>query len=118
MDTGNYRPISILPVISKLIEKIAHQQLYDYLSTNNLLSHAQSGFRKRFSIQWSLRRKTAPSAVTKWSLVRVRSHIGVRNVQEILFGVDKGLSHKTSRSHNRGSCVAGTTVLYLIPQTQ
>ena len=48
--------------------------------------------------------------VTKWSLVRVRSHIGVQNVQEILFGADKGWSHKTSRSHNRGSLVAGTTV--------
>ena len=43
-------------------------------------------------IQWSLQRKTAPSVVTKWSLVRVRSHVGVKNVQEILFGVDKGQS--------------------------
>ena len=58
LDSGNYRPISILPVISKLIEKIAHQQLYDYLSTNNLLSQAQSGFRKHFSTQTSLHRLT------------------------------------------------------------
>ena len=40
----------------------------------------------------------------------VRSHIGVQNVQKILFGADKGRSHKTSRSLIRGSLVAGTTV--------
>ena len=34
----------------------------------------------------------------------------VQNVLKILFGLDKGRSHKTSRSHNRGSFVAGTTV--------
>ena len=61
-------------------------------------------------LQWSLPRKTAPSAVTGWSLMGVRSHIGVQNVQKILFGADKGRSHKTSRSYNRGSLVAGTTV--------
>ena len=53
---------------------------------------------------------TAPSAVKKWSLVRVWSHIGVQNVQEILYGGDKWRSHKTSQSHNRGSLIAGTTV--------
>ena len=40
-----------------------------------------------------------------------RSDIGVQKGQKILFGADKGRSHKTSRSYNRGSLVAGTTVL-------
>ena len=40
----------------------------------------------------------------------VRSHIGVQNVLKILFGADKGRSHKTGRSLVRGSLVAGTTV--------
>ena len=40
----------------------------------------------------------------------VRSGIGVQNGKKILFGADKGLSHKTSRSLIRGSLVAGTTV--------
>ena len=44
----------------------------------------------------------------------VRSHIGVQDVQEILFGADKGRSHKTSQSYNRGSLVAGTTVYYIL----
>ena len=50
--------------------------------------------------------------VTRWSLVGVRSHIGVQNVLKILLGADKGRSHKTSRSYNMGSLVAGTTVAY------
>ena len=41
----------------------------------------------------------------------VRSDIRVQNVQKILFDADKGRSYKTSRSYNRGSLVAGTTVL-------
>ena len=45
----NYRPISILPTISKIIEKAAHSQLYDYLEENNLLTNAQYGFRHKRS---------------------------------------------------------------------
>ena len=40
----------------------------------------------------------------------VRSGIEVQNVHKILFGEDKGWSHKTCWSRNRGSFVAGTTV--------
>ena len=42
---GNFRPISILPAVSKLIERIVHQQLYDYLVNNSILSKSQFGFR-------------------------------------------------------------------------
>ena len=41
----NYRPIAILPVVSRLIEKVAHKQLYTFLSTHNILSNSQFGFR-------------------------------------------------------------------------
>ena len=43
----------------------------------------------------------------------VRSHIGVQFVLKILLGAEGGWSHKTSRSYNRGSYNAGTTVLFL-----
>ena len=39
-DMNNYRPISILPIISKLLEKSIHKQLMDHLERNNLLSDA------------------------------------------------------------------------------
>ena len=42
---SNYRTISVLPVVSRLFEKIVFQQFYDYLNSNKLLSSDQSGFR-------------------------------------------------------------------------
>ena len=47
----NYRPISILPVISKIIEKAIHRQLITYLDQNALLSHFQFGFRPKLSTE-------------------------------------------------------------------
>lgn len=45
----NYRPISILPVISKIYEKILYEQLIEYLDTENILSDHQFGFRRQHS---------------------------------------------------------------------
>lgn len=41
----NYRPISVLPHIMKILEKAVHSQLYKYFIDNELLSSLQSGFR-------------------------------------------------------------------------
>ena len=49
--TGNYRPISLLPVISKVLEKVVFDQLYNYLDKNNLLYKSQYGFRKGHSCE-------------------------------------------------------------------
>ena len=43
-EAKNYSPISLLPVISKLIEKSIHDQTQDYLQRNGLLYIYQSGF--------------------------------------------------------------------------
>ena len=43
---GNYSPISVLPAISKIMEQILYDQLYDYLTKFELLSDSQFGFRK------------------------------------------------------------------------
>ena len=43
---GNYRPISVLPAISNVMERILYNQLYEYLTENNVLSEHQFGFRK------------------------------------------------------------------------
>ncbi len=47
----NYRPISILPVLSKVFEHVIHRQLYTYLEQNDLLSKNQFGFRTKSSTQ-------------------------------------------------------------------
>ena len=46
---SNYRPISLLPLISKIIEKLIHEQTSSFLSNNELLYNYQSGFRKNHS---------------------------------------------------------------------
>ena len=48
---GNYRPISILPVISKIAEKAVNVQLQQYLNQHGLLNSFQSGFRRYHSTQ-------------------------------------------------------------------
>ena len=44
-DCNNYRPIRILPTISKILEHAVHQQLYNYLEEQNILTSKQFGFR-------------------------------------------------------------------------
>ena len=48
-DKANYRPISLLPNISKVFERLVYKFLYEYLSENNLLCPKQSGFRQKDS---------------------------------------------------------------------
>ena len=46
---GNYRPVSILSVVSKILERVVFTQLQDYLTDNHLMYELQSGFRPGFS---------------------------------------------------------------------
>ena len=47
----NYRPVSILPAISKVFEKVAHIQLYNYFKKNKLFYKGQYGFRDEHSTE-------------------------------------------------------------------
>ena len=53
-DVNNYRPISILSTVSKIIEKHVYSHLYKYFCDFNLLSNNQSGFRSGFSCETCL----------------------------------------------------------------
>ena len=44
-DKSNYRPISVLPVLSRIFEKLIYDQLYQYLDGSGFLTSDQSGFR-------------------------------------------------------------------------
>ena len=50
-DWCNYLPISVLPVLSKLIERHMYNALYDFLHENNLIYSRQSGFRRKHSTE-------------------------------------------------------------------
>ena len=47
----NYRPISILPVASKIIENVMHTQLTDYFTLNKLFTSQQYGYRANRSTE-------------------------------------------------------------------
>ena len=51
-DKINYRPVSILPNLSKIYEKLMYQQLYELF--NSIPSPKQCGFRKGYSVQHCL----------------------------------------------------------------
>ena len=46
---SNYRPISLLPFFSKILERLMHNRLYNFLTEHNILSMNQFGFRKNYS---------------------------------------------------------------------
>lgn len=47
----NYRPVSNLPYISKLLERIAFSRLTTFLLQNNLLDNYQSAYRQNHSVE-------------------------------------------------------------------
>jgi hypothetical protein len=50
-NTDNYRPITVLPAISKVFERIMYNQLYAYFTKTGKLSDSQYGYRKKRSTQ-------------------------------------------------------------------
>ena len=48
-DTGNYRPISLLSNVDKILEKLVHKRMMKFLEKNKILRNRQFGFRKKHS---------------------------------------------------------------------
>ena len=48
-EVGNYRPVSILTIFSKVFERVVYDQVESYLDQKKLLYKFQSGFRSRYS---------------------------------------------------------------------
>ena len=79
-NASNYRPISILPTLSKILEKAVHSQLYQYLVINNLLTRKQFGFRKGLSTE---------SALTSFA-----DEVLLNMEQGKVFGFNQGFRHR------------------------
>ena len=50
---NNYRPISMLPSISKIFESVIYNQLYEYLQEHRVITNSQYGFRKKHSTEYT-----------------------------------------------------------------
>ncbi len=53
MQLTNYRPISLLSLISKKFEKIIFEQLYEFSIKHNLFYNSQYGFREGHSTEFA-----------------------------------------------------------------
>ena len=62
-DKGNYRPVSVLCALSKILERHVHDGLYNYLVSHNMLYGGQSEFRAQHSCETAL-----SYMVHKWAL--------------------------------------------------
>ena len=51
---SNYRPISLLSMLSKVLEKVIAKQLLEHLESNSVLSNTQHGFRSTLSTNTAL----------------------------------------------------------------
>ena len=71
---SNYRPISLLPSISKFLEKIMAEQLVDYFTTNNLFCIQQFGFRSGHSTELAAL-KLANHLITEMDNFKVPTNI-------------------------------------------
>ena len=50
---SNYRPLLLLPTISKIFERIIYNQLYQFFNDNELLAEQQYGFRAQHSTEYA-----------------------------------------------------------------
>ena len=53
-DTSNYRPVSLLPVLSKVLERIVYNRLFQFIVKNKILNKSQYGFQKDLSTELAI----------------------------------------------------------------
>ena len=54
MEISNYRPISLLPIFSKILEKLMHSRVYSFLQDQQILLKSQYGFQKNRSTEHAI----------------------------------------------------------------
>ena len=135
-DINNYRPISVIPVVSKVLEKLVYDQRYHYLNDNKLLSSCQSGFRSLHSTitalleatnSWSVNidngflngvvfidLKKAFDTIDHEIILRKMSYFGAD--QETITWFQSYLSNRTQRCNVNGRLSTPRTITCGVPQ--
>ena len=54
LDYSNYRPISLISNVEKILEKLMYKRLYTFLNSNNIIYNLQFGFRQQYSTSHAL----------------------------------------------------------------
>ena len=100
---NNYRPISLLPQLSKILEKLYNNRLSKFVTNSNVLNSCQYGFREGFSTSHAL--VELMSKITN-SLNKIKHSIGVFiDLRKAFDTVDGQLLCKTfGMLWNQGHC--------------
>ena len=132
----NFRPISVLPLLSKVLEKHVQICFIEYLNRNTLIHDTQSGFRPNHSCETALLHMTEQwiKAVDEGKLVGtifvdfrkafdlvdheiLLSKLSMYNCsQESLHWFRSYLSHRSQKLHVNGKLSDSENVLYGVPQ--
>ena len=89
LDVGNYRPVSILSIVSKILEKSVYSQLKKFLIDNNLYE-LQSGFRNSYS--------------TDTCLIHLIDHVRSNSAKGLYTGMIIPVSKSISSRHWSDMC--------------
>ena len=126
----NYRPISVFPTVSKLLEKAVHEQLCRFLTTNHLLNPYQCGFRRYHSTETavisltdSIRRNIDQKMLTGAVFVDVRLRKAFDSVDHSLllaklesYGITESeLERFSSYLNNRSQVVTDSQNMQSLP---
>lgn len=103
-EISNYRPVSILPSVSKIYERVMYNRLVDHLQNNNLFDEQQHGFRKG---------KSTTSALLDFSETIIDAVDKGNNVASIFMDLSKAfdsISHEVILHKLKAFGVLGTTL--------
>ena len=98
-DPNNYRPISILPVISRVFEKAMATQLYNYCEKNRVIPVEQFGFRKNSNCETAL-----ISAADSWKEAIDSGNMAAALLVDMSKAFDSVSHHKLILSLGEISC--------------
>ena len=111
---SNYRPISLLPICGKILEKIIFDQVYSFLNGNKLISKNRSSFKTGDSTIQGVPKRTHPRKEAQFERVKINFNARTCIVWQKYHGIshlERIYTHLYSVGHylakNRGVSIPG-----------